>query len=94
VFKNKKLRKTKNVADWEKEEQLKKSMVEIIQQIQKTQTQLEGLSTSMEIHVHGRMKHNLAKYAKYCSCGSTKILKGSEFTREIDHNKRDFSKHW
>ncbi len=38
VFKDKKLRKTKSVVDWEKEEQLKKSMVEIIQQIQKTQT--------------------------------------------------------
>jgi hypothetical protein len=31
--------KAKNVADWEKEERLKKAMVEIIQQIQKTQTQ-------------------------------------------------------
>ncbi len=38
VFMDKKLRKTKSVVDWEKEEQLKKSMVEIIQQIQKTQT--------------------------------------------------------
>jgi hypothetical protein len=31
VFKDKKLRKTINVVDWEKGEQLKKSMVEIIQ---------------------------------------------------------------
>ncbi len=31
-----------------KKEQLKKSMVEIIQQIQKTYTQTEGPSTSME----------------------------------------------
>jgi hypothetical protein len=36
VFKDRKPRKAKNVADWEKEEQLKKSMVETIQQIQKT----------------------------------------------------------
>jgi hypothetical protein len=31
VFKDKKPRKAKNVANWEKEEQLKKSMVETIQ---------------------------------------------------------------
>jgi hypothetical protein len=33
VFKDRKPRKTKNVVGWEKEEWLKKSMVEIIQQI-------------------------------------------------------------
>ncbi len=38
VFKDKNIRKTKSVDDWEKEERLKKSMVETIQQIQKTQT--------------------------------------------------------
>jgi hypothetical protein len=48
VFKDKKPRKAKNVADCEKEKQLKQSMVETIQQIQKTQTQIEGPSTSME----------------------------------------------
>ncbi len=26
--------------------------------------------------------------------GNIKILGGSEFTREIDHNRRDFSRHW
>jgi hypothetical protein len=31
MFKNREPRKTKNVVEWEKEEQLKKSMVEIIQ---------------------------------------------------------------
>jgi hypothetical protein len=36
------------------------------------------------------MEHNMAEYAKYYSCGHTKILRSSEFTREIDHNKRDF----
>jgi len=38
VFKDRKLRKTKSVTNWEKEEWLKKSMVETIQQIQNTQT--------------------------------------------------------
>ncbi len=33
VFKDKEQKKTKSVIDWEKEEQLKKSMVEKIQQI-------------------------------------------------------------
>ncbi len=33
VFKNRKPRKAKNVADWEKEKWLKQSMVEIIQQV-------------------------------------------------------------
>jgi hypothetical protein len=38
------------------------------------------------IHVHGGMEHNLAEYAKYYSCESIKILRGNEFTREIDYN--------
>jgi len=38
--------------------------------------------TRKAIHIHGRMEHNLAKYAKYYSCGSTKISRGNEFTRE------------
>jgi hypothetical protein len=46
------------------------------------------------IHVHGGMKHNLAKYAKYYSCGNTKISRSNEFTRKIDYNRRDFSRHW
>ncbi len=37
VFKDKELRKTKSIVDWEKEERFEKSMVETIQQIQKTQ---------------------------------------------------------
>jgi hypothetical protein len=45
------------------------------------------------IHIHGGIEHILARYAKYYSCGRTKILGSSEFTREIDHNNRDFSKH-
>ncbi len=48
VFKDKEPRKGRSVIDWEKEEQLKKSMVEIIQQIQKIQTQTERPFTSME----------------------------------------------
>jgi hypothetical protein len=46
------------------------------------------------IHIHGRMEHNLARYAKYYSCGRIKILGSSEFTKEIHHNRKDFSKHW
>ncbi len=48
VFKDKEPRKTKNVTNWEKEKQLKKSMVETIQHIQKTKTHTKGPSTSME----------------------------------------------
>ncbi len=46
------------------------------------------------IHIHGRMKHNLAKYAKYYSCGHTKIFGSTKFTRETNHSRRDFSGHW
>ncbi len=42
------------------------------------------------IHIHGRIKHNRAKYAKYYSYGRTKFLGSSEFTREINHNRIDF----
>jgi hypothetical protein len=38
AFKDREPRKTKSSANWEKKEQLKKSMVETIQQIKKTQT--------------------------------------------------------
>jgi hypothetical protein len=38
VFKDRKPRKAKNVVDWEKKKQLRKLMVEKIQQIKKTQT--------------------------------------------------------
>jgi hypothetical protein len=48
----------------------------------------------MTIHILEGMEHNLAEYAKYYSCGSTKISGSSELTREIDHNRRDFSGHW
>jgi hypothetical protein len=46
------------------------------------------------IHIHGGMEHNLARYAKYYFCGSIEILGGSEFTRKIDYNRRDFFQHW
>ncbi len=48
VFKDKELRKAKSVIDQEKEEWLNQCMVETIQQIQKTQTQIKGPSTSIE----------------------------------------------
>ncbi len=46
------------------------------------------------IHIHGGMEHNLAGYAKYYSYENTKILGGSEFTRETNHSERDFFRHW
>jgi len=64
-------------------------MVETIEQTQKTQTQTKGPSMSME-----EWTHNLARYAKYCLCGHTKISISSEFTKETDHSERNFSRHW
>ncbi len=46
------------------------------------------------IHIHGRMEHNLVGYVKYYSCGHIEISRSSEFTRETNHNRRDFSGHW
>jgi hypothetical protein len=46
------------------------------------------------IHIHGGMEHNLVGYAKYYSCGNIEISGSSEFTREIDHSRRDFFGHW
>jgi hypothetical protein len=46
------------------------------------------------IHIHGGMQHNLSKYAKYYSCGHTKISRNGEFTRETNHNIRDFYGCW
>jgi hypothetical protein len=42
------------------------------------------------ICIHGRVECNLAKYAKYYSYGSIKILKGRKFTRKIDYSRKDF----
>ncbi len=58
-------------------------------------TYLENINLYRKaIHIHGGMEHNLAEYAKYYSCGSTKISRGSEFTRKIDYSKMDFFGHW
>jgi len=52
-------------------------------------TNLENTNPNRRaIHTHGRMEHNLAGYAKYYSYGSTKISRGSEFIRKINHNRR------
>jgi hypothetical protein len=40
------------------------------------------------------MEHNLVGYAKYYSCGNIEILGNNEFTKEIDHNIKDFFGHW
>ncbi len=45
------------------------------------------------IHIHGGMEHNLTEYAKYYFCESTKISGSNEFTKETNHNRRDFSRH-
>jgi hypothetical protein len=36
------------------------------------------------------MEHNLAKYAKYYSCGCTQISGSNEFTKETNHSQRIF----
>jgi hypothetical protein len=46
------------------------------------------------IHIHGGMEHNLVGYAKYYSYKSTKILGNGEFTKETNHSRRDFYRHW
>jgi len=46
LFKDKEPRKTKSAINWEKEKWLKKSMVETIERIQKTQTQTKGWNTT------------------------------------------------
>ncbi len=43
------------------------------------------------IHIHGGMEHNLAGYAKYYSCGCTKISRIIEFIRETNHSIKVFS---
>jgi hypothetical protein len=40
------------------------------------------------------MEHNLARYAKYYSCGDAKIFGSNEFIKETDHSRRDFFGHW
>jgi hypothetical protein len=36
------------------------------------------------------MEHNLARYAKYYSCGCTETSGSSEFTKEINHKEEFF----
>jgi hypothetical protein len=40
------------------------------------------------------MEHNFVGYAKYYSCGNIKISGGSEFTRQIDYNKKIKFRQW
>jgi hypothetical protein len=89
VFKDRKPRKAKNVVDWEK-----KRTIEKVNGGNKL-INLEDIDLAKRaIHNHGRMEHNFAGYAKYYSYGSIKISGGSEFTREIDYSRKDFSRHW
>ncbi len=48
VFQKRKPQKRKSIVDWEKEENLKKTMVDIIQQLQKSQAISEGSSTPIK----------------------------------------------
>ncbi len=69
----------------------KKRMVEEVN-YGNNSTNLENIDLNKRtIHIHGGMEHNPAKYY---SCGNIEISRGSEFTREIDHNRRNFSKYW
>jgi hypothetical protein len=89
VFKDKKLRKAKKCCWFEE---------------RRTTEEINGGNNSIDledtylakraIQIHGRMERNLAKYAKYYSYGSIKILRGSEFKRKNDYNKKGFSKYW
>jgi hypothetical protein len=58
-------------------------------------TELENTNPNKTaIHIHRVMEHNLVEYAKYYSCGSIEIFRGREFTREINHSRKDFSRYW
>jgi hypothetical protein len=64
-------------------------MVEIIQKIQEN-TNLDKKT----IHIHGRMEHNLARYAKYYSCGHTKILEVVYSQGKLITMEEIFCGHW
>ncbi len=58
---------------------------------------IESENTNLDkraIHIHGRMEHNLIEYAKYYFYGHIEISRSSEFIREINHSRRNFSRHW
>jgi len=46
------------------------------------------------IHIHGRMEHNMVEFAKYYSCGNTKIITNNEFTKETNNSRRMFFRYW
>jgi hypothetical protein len=90
VFKDRKTRKKSKKCCWLRE----RRTVEIVNGGDNSTDSENRNLDRRAIHIHGRMEHNLDKYAKYYSCGCTKILESSEFTRETNHNGRDFSRHW
>jgi hypothetical protein len=65
-------------------------MVEIIQHSNSENTD----PNTRAIHIYGGIEHNLAGFDQYYSYGSTKISRGSEFTRKLNHIRRNISKHW
>ncbi len=88
VFENRELRKTNDDVNWEKEEQSKKSMVETIQHIQKTQNQIEGPSTSME-----GQNTTWSGMPNIIHVEAQKIVGSNEFTTKIDRDRRYFFGH-
>jgi len=84
VFKDRKPRKTKSVVNWGKK------MVEEVNGGDNSTNSKNIDPDRRAIHIHGGMEHNVAKYAKYYSCGNIKISGSSEFTRETNHIKKIF----
>jgi hypothetical protein len=89
VCKDREPRKEKNVTDLEK----KKAIEKVNGQDNSTDSKNMDLD-KRAIHIHGGMEHNLVRYAKYYSCGSIEITRSNEFTKDINHSKRDFSRYW
>jgi len=87
VFKDRETRKGRSAANWEKK------MVEKVNGGDNSTNSKNIDLDRRAIHIHGRMEHNLVKYAKHYSCGNIEISKGSEFTRETYHNSRIFSRY-
>jgi len=57
-------------------------------------TNLENIDPNKRvIHIHGKMEHNMVRYAKYYSYGSIIISESNEFIREINHSRKYFHGH-
>jgi len=48
----------------------------MVEEVNRGDNSIDSKKTNLDkrvIHIHGGMEHNLVGYAKYYSCGSTKI---------------------